>query len=115
MVCGVILEDGKLLFYLWRDSQSDIIDYIVAHFMIEGMGVMRFYDKGLKAYVEIKEEDGNSILYIKGIRYPVQISPEALKQYPDWVAKDVVQLLARRIYRKSRVDQLAETIIKERS
>ena len=84
MVCGAILEDGKLLFYLRRDSQSDIIDYIVAHFMIEGMGVMRFYDKGLKAYVVIKEEDGNSILYIKGTRYPVQISSEALKQYPDW-------------------------------
>lgn len=83
--------------------------------MKKGMGTMRFYDNDLKAYVEIKEEDGNSVLYIKGIGYPVAVSPEVLKQYPDWVAKDVVQLLARRIYRKSRVDQLAELIIKERS
>jgi hypothetical protein len=75
---------------------------------------MRFYDKILKAYIEIKEEEGKQILYIKGTGYPVQVSAKVLKQYPDWVEKDVIQLLARRIYRKNRVDQLAEVIIKER-
>ncbi|WP_367569260.1 hypothetical protein [Lacrimispora sp.] len=75
---------------------------------------MRFYDKSLDAYVEIREEEGKNTLYIKDTGYPVQISPQVLKQYPDWVAKDVVLLLARRICRKNKVDQLAETIIKER-
>lgn len=31
------------------------------------MSGMRFYDTGMKTYVEIKEEDGNAALYIKGI------------------------------------------------
>lgn len=82
--------------------------------MMEGDETMRFYDKDLNAYVEMKEENGNFILLLRGTQYPVQISPEAFKQYPDWVAKNVAQLLARRIDRKSKVDQLAETIMKER-
>lgn len=75
---------------------------------------MRFYENSLKAYVEMKEEDGKTFLYIEGLKYPVRISLKMLKQYPDWVEKDTAGLLARQIYRKNTVNRLADTIIKER-
>lgn len=74
---------------------------------------MKFYDNDLNAYVETKDEEGKVTLYIKDSRYPLSISSELLQKYPEWVAKDAVRLMARRISRKNQLDQLAEMIIKE--
>lgn len=74
---------------------------------------MKFYDNELKSDVETKEENGEAVIYIKGRKYPLPISPDILKQYPDWVATDAVRLMARRISRKEHVDRLAAAIIKE--
>lgn len=73
---------------------------------------MKFYDEGLKAYVETKEEAGGMSLYIDEQRFTISIPANILKQYPEWVVKDAIRLIARQTSRKAHVDQLAERIVK---
>lgn len=76
---------------------------------------MTFYDKVLKTNIMVTKINEEYIANVNDEIFSLPIDNAWVKDYPEWIIQDIIQILVRKQIRKQGLNQLASSIIKKES